>query len=55
MQVFTFSRTCFHFQIPTEEGNAFAQQHNMPFVEVSAKQGIRVQEAFAAITEQLYR
>lgn len=41
--------------VELEEAKAFAKLHNIPHLETSAKNGANVEEAFRAITEQVYR
>ena len=40
-------------KVMTEEGMAFAQNHGMNFLEVSAKNGTNVQEAFTILANQI--
>lgn len=41
-------------EISIEEANAFAKQNNMTHVITSAKTGLRVEDAFVAITQEVY-
>lgn len=40
-------------EISIEEANAFAKQNNMTHVITSAKTGLRVEDAFVAITQEV--
>ncbi|KAK7605299.1 hypothetical protein V9T40_007157 [Parthenolecanium corni] len=41
-------------EISSDEAKAFADQHGMFTIETSAKTGLHVEEAFVAITEEIY-
>ncbi|CAF1015942.1 unnamed protein product [Rotaria magnacalcarata] len=41
-------------QVSTEEGKAFADFHNISFIETSSKSALYVQEAFALIAREIY-
>ena len=41
-------------EVTTEQGQALADYHNIPFMETSAKLGINVEEAFTVISEDIY-
>jgi len=41
-------------QVTTEEGKAFADYHNISFIETSSKSSLYVQEAFALIAREIY-
>lgn len=41
-------------QVSKEEGQEFAQQFNMPFLETSAKATLNVEEAFLKMTSEIY-
>ena len=38
----------------TEEGKAFADFHNISFIETSSKSSLYVQEAFAMVAREIY-
>ena len=44
----------FRFQVTTEEGKAFADFHNISFIETSSKSQLYVKEAFAMIAREIY-
>lgn len=41
-------------QVTTEEGKAFADFHDISFIETSSKSTLYVQEAFALIAREIY-
>lgn len=41
--------------VSTEEGERFAEQHNMMFIETSAKVVCNIEEAFFSVTEEVYK
>lgn len=41
-------------EVSQEEARSFAEQHNLHFIETSARTGINVREAFQAITQEIY-
>ena len=41
--------------IPTEEGERFAEAHDMLFIETSAKVLCNIEEAFLKVTEEVYK
>mmetsp|Transcript_9875 Transcript_9875/g.14741 ORF Transcript_9875/g.14741 Transcript_9875/m.14741 type:complete len:200 (-) Transcript_9875:28-627(-) len=43
-----------HRVVSTEEGNHFAQQHGLLFIETSAKTGDNVEESFLQLTKQVH-
>ena len=45
---------CVCFQVTTEEGKAFADFHNISFIETSSKSSLYVQEAFTLIAREIY-
>ena len=40
-------------QVSTEEGQEFAAQFGMPFLETSAKKTLNVEEAFMTMTQEI--
>lgn len=42
-------------QVTPEEGETLARRHNIPFIEVSAKTGIKVKEGFEMLVEEIHR
>ena len=42
-------------QVSKEEGQEFAAQFNMPFLETSAKATMNVEEAFMQMTSEIYK
>ena len=45
---------CVRLQVSTEEGKAFADFHNISFIETSSKSSLYVQEAFTLIAREIY-
>lgn len=43
-----------HREVTYEEGQAFAKQHGLYFVETSARTGRNVEEAFRAVSQEVY-
>lgn len=41
--------------VSTEEGERFAEAHNMMFIETSAKVLCNIEEAFFSVTEEVYK
>jgi len=41
-------------EVSTEEARAFADQHNLHFIETSSRTGVNVREAFQAVTQEIY-
>lgn len=41
-------------QVPRAEGESFAEQHGLMFIETSAKDGVNVDEAFALASSAIY-
>jgi Ras-related protein Rab-2A len=41
-------------QVPRKDGESFAKQHGLMFIETSAKDGVNVDEAFALASEAIY-
>ena len=41
-------------QVPEKDARAFANFHNIPYVETSAKSGLNVEDAFAILTQSIY-
>ena len=42
-------------EVTTQQGQALADYHSIPFMETSAKQGTNVEEAFTVISAEIYR
>jgi hypothetical protein len=42
------------FKVSTEEGKAFADFHNISFIETSSKSTLYVEEAFTLIAREIY-
>ncbi|KAH8386909.1 hypothetical protein KR093_003392 [Drosophila rubida] len=43
-----------HREVSTEDGQGFAKQHGLHFVETSARTGANVEEAFRMVTQEVY-
>lgn len=41
-------------EVTTEEARAFAEQHQLHFIETSSRTGVNVREAFTAVTQEIY-
>ena len=41
-------------EVSVEEAKTFAEQHELIYVETSARTGINVREAFALVTQEIY-
>lgn len=41
-------------EVSQDEAKAFAEQHNLHFMETSSRTGINVREAFGAVTQEIY-
>lgn len=41
-------------EVSVEEARAFAEQHQLHFIETSSRTGVNVREAFTAITQEIY-
>lgn len=41
-------------EVSAEEARAFAEQHQLHFIETSSRTGVNVREAFTAVTQEIY-